>query len=73
MPVFLTMIDKNRVKKVKLPTKPATTPRGLLFPPEREPLRTIGNMGKIHGDRIVTNPAKKAKSISKIILIYYTL
>ena len=67
-PVFLTMLDKKRVKKVKLPIKPVTTPRGRFFPPESELLKTIGSTGRIQGDKIVTKPAKKAKRISNIIV-----
>ena len=66
-PVSLTRVDKLRVKKVKLRIKPVTIPKGFLFPVPIEPDRTIGNIGKIHGERIVTTPAKKAKKIKKII------
>src|SRR3989344_521494 len=65
------IVVKKSVKKVKLATNPRTTPSGLilsfwLFPKLEE--RTIGSIGKIHGDKIVTIPAMKAKRINKITL-----
>jgi len=62
IPNNLTIEDKKRVKKVKLATKPSTTPRGRVRPELTE--RTRGRMGKIQGERIVTIPARKAKIIS---------
>ncbi|KKS32093.1 MAG: hypothetical protein UU94_C0007G0033 [Candidatus Collierbacteria bacterium GW2011_GWB2_42_12] len=74
IPSTLTILERKRVKKVKLRTKPRTVPSGrardgfvpCLFTPEE---RTIGRMGKIQGERIVTSPAIKAKSV-RIIIIY---
>ena len=63
-PVAETIADKNRVKKVKLKTKPIIIPRGFLFPPPTVPDKTTGKIGRIQGERIVTTPPKKAKRIS---------
>lgn len=74
IPRTLTILERKRVKKVKLRTKPRTVPSGrardgfapgLLTPEER----TIGRMGKIQGERMVTSPAIKAKSV-RIIIVY---
>jgi len=54
---------ENMAKKVKLMINPTITPRGLLLPPERDPESTIGKIGNMHGERIVTIPAKNAKRI----------
>jgi predicted RNA-binding protein YlqC (UPF0109 family) len=65
-----TIVERERVKKVKLRTKPTTTPIGLDFPislPPKDEDKIIGKMGKMHGESIVTIPAKKANAISKII------
>ena len=58
--VALTIAVKKRVKKVKLTINPVTIPNGRLFPPVSVPESTIGKIGNIHGERIVTIPAKKA-------------
>ena len=63
IPVNLTIAFKNRVKNVKLTINPRMIPRGLCFPPAIPPDRTIGNIGKIQGERIVTIPPKNAKRI----------
>lgn len=72
MPRILTIVERKRVKKVKLKMKPKTIPSGrardglvpgLLIPEER----IIGKTGKIQGERIVTNPARKANKINIII------
>jgi hypothetical protein len=60
-PVARTRAERKSVKKVKEMTNPATIPHGLLFPPVTEPESTIGKMGRMQGDRIVTTPAKNAK------------
>jgi len=69
-PLILTIIERKRVKKVKLNTNPKTTPIGralpVSFPPMVE-VRIIGRIGKIQGDSIVTIPAKNANTVSKII------
>ena len=57
------MVVKKSVKKVKLTIKPTKTPKGCLFPEIVELDKIIGNTGKIHGERMVTTPAKKAKNI----------
>src|SRR3989344_532018 len=64
IPTALTRVVKKRVKKVKLITKPATTPKARDRPPPRELVRTIGNTGRMQGERMVTTPAKKAKAVS---------
>jgi len=63
IPKLLTMRARKSVKKVKLKINPKTIPSGLLCPPTL-PDRTIGKMGSIQGDKIVTIPAIKAKSVS---------
>ena len=61
------MAERNSVKKVKLKTKPKTIPRGFLFPEVTPPDKTIGKIGKMQGERIVTIPPKKAKRTRRII------
>lgn len=71
IPVSWTIDDKNSVKNEKLATKPRTTPIGrdiLVFLSSMEEDNTIGNMGKIQGDKIVTIPARNAKRSNKIIV-----
>jgi len=68
MPVALTIVVKKRVKIVKLKTKPVTMPKGRRRPSPTDPARTIGRTGRMQGDRMVTTPAKKAKTISKSIV-----
>ena len=70
IPLSWTIVDKKRVKNVKLAIKPTTTPIGrdkfvFLSPIDDE--STMGKIGKIHGDRMVTIPAKNANPRSKII------
>lgn len=65
--VALTMVDKNKVKKVKLPINPVTIPNGLFFPPVTELDNTIGRIGKIQGDNMVMMPPKNANRMSMII------
>lgn len=62
-------MERNSVKKVKLATKPMIIPKGLDFPKDEE--RIIGKTGKMQGERMVTTPAKKAKTISKITYLVY--
>jgi len=59
------------VKKVKLRINPATMPYGRrwLLPSLADEARIIGKIGRIHGERIVTTPARKAKTVSMIILV----
>lgn len=65
MPLKFTKVDKNNVKKVKLVTKPVTTPSGLIFPESStEDDSIIGRIGRIQGDKTVIIPAKKAKVMS---------
>jgi hypothetical protein len=66
-PVALTIVARNKVKKVKLMTKPVTMPIGFLLPSATDPERITGKIGKIQGDRIVTTPAKKAKTVRSSI------
>lgn len=61
IPVACTRVAKNRVKREKLRTKPVTTPNGRLCPPVRPEDKTIGKIGSIQGERMVTKPAMKAK------------
>jgi hypothetical protein len=73
IPLAVTIVERKSVKKVKLRIKPVITPSGRAFPLSFPPIveeSTIGNIGKIHGDRIVTTPAKKAKIIRRIICFY---
>jgi hypothetical protein len=69
-PVARTIVDKNKVKKVKLKMNPVTTPSGRAFPisfPANDEDKIIGSNGKMHGESTVTIPAKNAKSMSKIM------
>ena len=61
IPVAFTIVERKRVKSVKLKTNPTTMPIGRLCPPDNEPERTMGSTGKIQGERTVTSPPKKAK------------
>ncbi len=45
-------------------------PTGFLLPPPTEPESTIGRIGKIHGERMVTIPARNANAKSKIIVFF---
>ena len=63
----LDYLEKS-VKKVKLSTNPVTTPTGLAIPTLTPPMpedRTIGRMGRMHGESIVTTPARNENKISK--------
>jgi hypothetical protein len=65
-----TSVDRKSVKKVKLTMKPVTIPSGFDFPVSTPPTvedSIIGNIGKIHGESIVTTPARKANAISRNI------
>ncbi len=66
-PVAFTIAVSANVKNVKLNTKPVTIPNGRCLPPASEPDRMIGRIGKMHGDRIVTTPARKAKAMRRNI------
>jgi len=71
-----TIVERKRVKKVKLAINPTTTPKGRLLLTFSSPTteeRTIGRIGRIQGERIVTTPAKKAKKVSKIIVSLFSL
>lgn len=70
IPVRWTIVDKNKVKKVKLPTKPATMPNGLLLPPPTVVERIIGRRGRMHGERTVIIPPRKAKMMRISMLDY---
>jgi len=68
IPLTLTIDERNRVKKVKLLINPTTTPMGLPRPDaSTEDDRMMGKIGSIHGDRMVTSPAKNENPISKSI------
>jgi hypothetical protein len=68
-PVVFTIADRASVKKVKLKINPVIIPSGRFLPPVNDPERTIGRMGRIQGERMVTIPAKKAKIIRSIIIV----
>lgn len=71
MPLKETIVERKRVKKVKLRINPMTTPSGRDFPVSCPPMvdeRTIGKIGKIHGESTVTIPAKNANMMSNIIV-----
>jgi hypothetical protein len=66
------MLDRKRVKNVKLKTNPVTIPKGLLLPlVSKEDERIIGKTGSIQGDNIVTTPATNANITKIIILLFY--
>lgn len=68
--MILTIVDKNKVKKVKLKTKPVITPIGLALPIWVVPMledKIIGSIGKMQGERIVIIPARNANIIKRII------
>jgi len=67
IPEKLTIVDKKSVKKVKLATKPMTTPNGLCLLSASDEAKIIGSNGKIQGDKTVTIPAKKEKPINNNI------
>lgn len=68
IPLTLTIVERKRVKKVKLRTNPATTPRGRLFPVvSAVEERIIGRIGRTQGERMVTIPARNAKVVRKSI------
>ena len=68
-PVARTILERNKVKKVKLATNPITTPKGLFLPSPIVEERMIGNSGKMQGERIVTIPARNAKAKRIIITL----
>jgi len=67
IPNELTSVARNKVKNVKLKIKPTTTPIGLRLPSPAELERIIGNIGKIHGESMVTTPAKNENVRTLII------
>ena len=67
MPSAFARVNENIAKKVKLKIKPVITPSGLFFPPLIAPDKTIGKMGRMHGESIVTSPAINAKTIRIIM------
>ena len=73
IPLTRTIVDKNKVKKVKLVTNPATTPSGFCFPVPSEDERMIGSKGRMHGESTVTIPAKNAKKMSSSTISPYIL
>ncbi len=73
IPLNWTIVDKNKVKNVKLAMNPATTPtrrERLVLSVPIEVESTIGKMGRMQGDKIVTIPARKAKPRSNIIGLF---
>ncbi len=74
IPVSWTIDERNSVKNEKLATKPTTTPIGrdlLVFLSPIDEDRTIGNIGKMQGDNMVTIPARNEKISSMIIVSVY--
>ena len=70
IPLNLTIVERKRVKKVKLRINPITTPSGRdlpVFTPPILEVRMIGRIGNIHGESTVISPARNANAISKII------
>jgi len=63
----LTRLESASVKNVKLKINPLMTPSGRFFPPVIDPDKTIGSIGRMQGERIVTMPARNAKRIRSII------
>lgn len=66
-----TIVERNKVKNVKLSINPVTTPKArdlpILCPPMLE-VRIIGRIGNMHGESTVIIPARNANAISKIIV-----
>ena len=79
IPLIWTIVERNSVKKVKLRINPITTPNGRdlsVFCPPIVEVRIIGKIGKMHGESMVTIPAKNAnpnKSIMSLFLSYVHL
>jgi len=72
IPLIFTIVERNKVKNVKLSINPTITPVGRAFPVSFPPIveeRIIGRTGRIQGDRIVTIPARNAKPTSNIIIM----
>src|SRR5437016_5530880 len=63
-PVACTIAVSARVKNVKLMIRPKMMPRGLNLPFVVPADSIAGRIGKMHGDRIVKIPAKKANKIN---------
>jgi hypothetical protein len=61
------MVERARVKTVKLTTKPEMTPKGRALPPLTPPDSRIGRTGRMQGDRIVMTPERKAKATRMIM------
>lgn len=72
IPNALTIEERNRVKNVKLRINPTTIPYGLflLDGSLTDEARITGRIGRMHGERIVTTPARNANIINIIILFY---
>ena len=68
MPVSPIIVVRKSVKKVKLRIKPRIMPYGRFLPPLTL-VRTIGRIGRIQGERIVTIPARNANKSKSIILL----
>lgn len=69
IPVKFTIDERASVKKVKLRIKPVIIPSGFLLPVPTDPDNTIGKIGRMHGERIVTIPARNAK-INNINILF---
>jgi hypothetical protein len=67
IPRAFARVNEKTAKKVKLRIKPVTTPRGRHFPFDSEPDRTMGRIGRMHGDSIVTSPPINENPSNRII------
>ena len=70
IPVALTIAERNSVKKVKLAINPTTTPHGRFLPPVIDEDSTMGRIGKMQGERMVTMPARNANRMRSMISCY---
>ncbi len=73
--MFWTIVARNNVKKVKLVINPVTTPSGRFLPPVSVPDNTMGRIGSMQGESMVTIPPRKAKNKRIIMLqcVFYYL
>src|SRR5262249_35071356 len=70
---FFTKEEIARVKNEKLAIMPSVIPKGFLFPPVDDEESTIGRIGQIHGESMVTNPETKANKSNIIIVLRLSL
>ena len=67
IPVSRIIVARKRVNIVKLRINPTIIPKGRLLSPLTVPESTIGRIGRIQGDKIVTIPARNANNNNIII------